>query len=50
MTHKQQKPNSKQESTLKKPTADKQPTLEKLTDKDLDSVAGGRRRSRSRRY
>ncbi|GGA12775.1 hypothetical protein [Okeania sp. KiyG1] len=43
MTHKQQKPNPKQESKLKKPIADKQPTLEKLTDQDLDSVAGGRR-------
>ena len=44
MTHKQQKQNSKRESTWKKPTADKQPKLEKLTDKDLDSVAGGRYR------
>ncbi|MDY7007483.1 MAG: hypothetical protein SWX82_27015 [Cyanobacteriota bacterium] len=48
MTHKQQKSNPKRESTWKKPTADQQPTLEKLTDKDLDSVAGGRR-GRSRR-
>jgi len=49
MTHKQQKSNLKRESTFKKPTADKQPTLEKLTDKDLDLVAGGgrgRRRGR----
>ncbi|NEO55506.1 MAG: hypothetical protein F6K54_21980 [Okeania sp. SIO3B5] len=46
MTYRQQKPNSKQESTLKKPTTDKQPKLEKLTDKDLDLVAGGRRRRR----
>ncbi|NET43418.1 hypothetical protein [Okeania sp. SIO2B3] len=48
MTDRQQKPNPKRESTWKKPTADKQPTLEKLTDKDLDSVAGGRRRRRRR--
>ncbi|NEP03966.1 MAG: hypothetical protein F6K25_15205 [Okeania sp. SIO2G4] len=46
MTHQQQKPNLKRESTWKKPTVDKQPRLEKLTDKDLDSVAGGRRRRR----
>ncbi|NES76391.1 MULTISPECIES: hypothetical protein [Okeania] len=46
MTHRQQKPNPKRESIWKKPTADKPPTLEKLTDKDLDSVAGGRRRRR----
>ncbi|NEP87219.1 MAG: hypothetical protein F6K18_10480 [Okeania sp. SIO2C2] len=46
MTYKQQKPNPKRESTSKKPTVDKQPKLEKLTDKDLDSVAGGRSRSR----
>ncbi|NEN89093.1 MAG: hypothetical protein F6K48_09335 [Okeania sp. SIO3H1] len=48
MKHRQQKPNPKRESTWKKPTADKQPTLEKLTDKDLDSVAGGRRSRRTR--
>ncbi|NEQ76378.1 MAG: hypothetical protein F6K23_27080 [Okeania sp. SIO2C9] len=41
MTDKQKKPNPTRESTWKKTTADKPPTLEKLTDKDLDSVAGG---------
>lgn len=49
MTHKQQKPNPKLERTSKKPTTDEQPTLKKLTDKDLDSVAGGGSRRRRRR-